>query len=187
LGDGTEIYRDAPVAVYGLTDVYALAAGLGFSVALKRDGTVWTWGGSHGPMLGVALTTNSSIPVGVTGLSNVATASAGYSHAVALNADGTVWAWGGNNKGQLGDGSYLSRSSPGKVQRLSDVVSVAAQYDRSAALKADGTVWSWGGRGQVVFASDGSTSYPSDPNPTVLTGLTGIQAIALGRYHTVAL
>ena len=187
LGNGSTIDSSTPVVVPGIADAVAVAAEFGNSAVLKRDGTVWIWGGSHGPMLGVALTTNSSIPVGVTGLSNVTAASAGYSHAVALKADGTVWAWGGNNKGALGDGSQVSRPTPSKVQGLSDVVSVAAQYDRSAALKADGTVWTWGGRGQVEFAGDGSTSYPYDLEPTMLTGLTGIQAIALGRYHTLAL
>ena len=187
LGNGSTTDSSTPLSILGIADVVAVAAAPGNSAVLKRDGTVWIWGGSHDSMLGVALTTNSSIPVGVNGLHNVTAAAVGYSHVVALKTDRTVWAWGGNYSSELGDGTHKSRATPGKVQGLSDVASVAARYDRSAALKTDGTVWIWGKRGQVEFATDGSTSYPEDSTPTLLPGFTGIQEIALGRYHTVAL
>ena len=49
LGDGTKTDSTTPVKVSGLTNVIAIAAGydqgsMGFSLALKSDGTVWGWG-----------------------------------------------------------------------------------------------------------------------------------------------
>ena len=45
LGDGTTSDRPAPVTVSGLTDITAIAAGDRFSLALRRNGRVMTWGG----------------------------------------------------------------------------------------------------------------------------------------------
>lgn len=36
--------RPVPVAVVGLTNVTAVAAGASHSLALRNDGTVWAWG-----------------------------------------------------------------------------------------------------------------------------------------------
>jgi hypothetical protein len=88
-----------PVQVSGLTAVTAIAGGYFHSLALKSDGTVWTWGwGAFGqlgdgnfylfPFYGVAT------PVQVSGLTTVTAIAGGGEHSLALKADGTVWAWG---------------------------------------------------------------------------------------------
>jgi len=46
LGDGTNVDRNIPVKVHGLTSVIAIAAGHFHSLALKNDGSVWVWGAS---------------------------------------------------------------------------------------------------------------------------------------------
>ncbi len=58
LGDGTNDDRTSPVQVKGLdgqgflTDVVAIDAGDGYSMALKSDGTVWAWGYNAGNVFG---------------------------------------------------------------------------------------------------------------------------------------
>src|SRR5687768_17030171 len=44
LGDGTTTDKPHPTAVAGLTDVVAMGAGNGHTVALLADGTVRSWG-----------------------------------------------------------------------------------------------------------------------------------------------
>ena len=45
LGDGTSVSRNTPVPVPGLSGVTAVAASsIAHSVAVKQEGTVWTWG-----------------------------------------------------------------------------------------------------------------------------------------------
>src|ERR1041384_5896866 len=43
LGNGTTADSGTPVLVSGLGDVVAIAGGSDHSMALKSDGTVWTW------------------------------------------------------------------------------------------------------------------------------------------------
>ena len=68
LGDGTRINRKEPVQVKGLTGVIAVATGVGHSLALKSDGTVWAWGYNGYGQLGDGTTTSRNNPGQVKGL-----------------------------------------------------------------------------------------------------------------------
>jgi len=94
--------------VSGLSGVTAISAGVSGSLALKNDGTVWTWAAYTIPPIG-------AMPVQVSGLSGVTSISAGGSHYLALKGDGTVRAWGSDLSGQLGDGRTLYRLTPAPV------------------------------------------------------------------------
>ncbi len=53
LGDGTTIFLNPnPVPVVGLTSIVSIACGSGHSLALKSDGTLWSWGGNGYGQLG---------------------------------------------------------------------------------------------------------------------------------------
>jgi alpha-tubulin suppressor-like RCC1 family protein len=120
-----------------------IATGDNFSLALKNDGTVWTWGqNSHG-QLGDGTTIDRNTPVRVQNLSGVTAMDAGTDHSLALASDGTVWAWGENGIGELGDGTITERHTPVQVgvPPLSKVVAIAAGQGHNLALKDDGTVW----------------------------------------------
>jgi alpha-tubulin suppressor-like RCC1 family protein len=151
LGDGTKTnQRLVPVAAAGLTDVVALGAGAGSAVALRADGTVWSWGGG------------STSPALVPGLPPIVQIAAGAEHTLALASDGTVWAWGRNVEGQLGTGTPAEFGwPPVQVPGLNDVVSIAAAY-HSVALAADGSLWAWG-RNTSGQVGDGTLTGRSSP------------------------
>ena len=66
LGNGTRCKNcPVPAQVEGLSGVVALAAGRVFSLALKRDGTVWAWGSNVSGQLGDGTKTGSNVPVQV--------------------------------------------------------------------------------------------------------------------------
>ena len=91
LGDGTTTNRSLPVRVQGgLTTVDAIAAGDGFSLALKHDGTVWAWGVNWGGQLGDGTTTERDLPVQVSGLTGVKAIAAGANYGLALMSDNTL-------------------------------------------------------------------------------------------------
>jgi alpha-tubulin suppressor-like RCC1 family protein len=82
--------------------VKALSAGVDFSLALRTDGTIWSWGSNITGQLGNSMVLISDIPSPVLGLSGVIAISSGYSHSMALLSNETVWSWGENISNQLG-------------------------------------------------------------------------------------
>jgi hypothetical protein len=185
LGDGTTTARRTPVQVSGLTGVTAIAGGEGHNtIALKGDGTVWTWGANWYGQLGDGTTTDRLTPVQVSGLTSVTAIAGGNFHTIALKGDGTVWTWGNNFAGELGDGTNTNRSTPVQVSGLTGVTAIAGGNFHTIALKGDGTVWTWG------YNFDGELGDGTNTNrstPVQVSGLTGVTAIAGGGSHTIAL
>jgi alpha-tubulin suppressor-like RCC1 family protein len=148
-----------------LTNVVAIAAGSGHSLALRADGTVVGWGWNRsGEATGVPTSSSPYFGAGVVTRAgnNVVAIAAGYSHSLALRADGTVVAWGDNFFGQTN-----------RPPEAINVVAIAAGYNHNLALRADGTVVGWG-RG-----SQGQTTIPAEA--------TNVVAIAGGDSHSLFL
>ena len=187
LGNGTTTSsHEKPVQVSGISDIVAVAGGEGHTIALKSDGTVWTWGWNNYGQLGNGTKgTNEYIPIQVNELSNVTAIAASWYWSFALKSDGTLWGWGYNAWGQLGDGTRNDRSSP--IQSgggLSDIIAIASS-DFTLVLRKDGTVWGWGSnngglgnnidRGQIAY------------DPLQISGINNVIAIAAGDAHALAL
>ncbi|MBI5177804.1 MAG: FecR domain-containing protein [Nitrospinae bacterium] len=202
LGDGTDDERLIPVRVKGpggqgkLTSILSVAAGAFHTLAVKADGTVWTWGYNDDYQLGDGTDDDRLSPVVVKGpggkgtLGNAVAVAGGERHTLALKADGTVWAWGYNDDGQLGDDSDDDRKTPVQVKgpgaqgELDGIVAIAAGASHSIALKNDGTVWAWGKNTQGQLG-DGTAE--DHETPVIVKNLEGIIAIAAGANHCVAL
>ena len=149
-------------------------------MAMKADGTVWTWGQNDYYQLGDGTQDDSSTPLEVTAVTDAAAIAAGGRHAVVLTEVGTVWAWG-----------YGNSVLPEEVTGLTGVTAITAGYFHTVVLKNDGTVWAWGGYNNNGELGDGTTNSSSTPVQVVGPGGTGflteVAAIAAGGYHTVAL
>jgi alpha-tubulin suppressor-like RCC1 family protein len=175
-----------PAAMAGLSDLVAVSAGSGHSMALKKDGTVWTWGYNGEGQLGTRGAEDNRFPepAQVGDLSDIVMIAAGDRQCLAVKRDGTVWAWGNNWHGQLGDGTKNHNSSASQVKGLSDVVSLAAGMAHSLALKKDGTVWAWG------YNDDGELGDGKRKDrfiPFQIPDFADVKAIAAGSHHSVAL
>lgn len=109
LGNGVDgpAIVNMEVQVLNLSGVTEIAGGGLHSLALKSDGTVWSWGQNVLGQLGNGTTLQSDVPIPVNNLSLITAIVGGDAHSVALKSDGTVWAWGGNPVGQLGNGTDL--------------------------------------------------------------------------------
>ncbi|MFE5910735.1 RCC1 domain-containing protein [Streptomyces wedmorensis] len=172
-----------PVAVQSLNRVKDVSGGCEHSVALREDGTVWTWGRNHLGQLGIGTRSDRNTPQKVPGLEDVVAVSAGCAHSLALTAEGTVKAWGRNNRGQLGDDSTEDSPVPVDVRHLDGVTKVFVGAYQSYAVLDDGTVraWGWNGQGQL---GDGTTVDRTTPVP--VPGLSGVQELAAGWQHALA-
>ncbi|QSQ22185.1 chromosome condensation regulator RCC1 [Pyxidicoccus parkwayensis] len=199
LGLGAAVTADQkqPRLVPGLEGVAAIAFNQNFSVALRSDGTVWTWGENADGQLGLGTppapgephtpdVTLRREPSRVPGLEGAVAVALGYRHALVLMEDGTVRAFGNNADGQLGDGTLESRDYPVTVQGLTDVVKVVGGSQHSAALKADGTVWVWG-RNSYGNLGSGSADTAGHPAPVRVPELEHVVDLANGRDHLLAL
>jgi len=112
LGDGSaKDYSIKPIQVSGLTGVKSTAAGSMHSLALKGDGTVWSWGDNNDGQLGNSIINSSAAadnarkspkPVRSGSLTGVVAAATAFNHSVAVTGDGVMWAWGDNEYGALG-------------------------------------------------------------------------------------
>jgi len=115
-----------------------------FTVALKENGTVWTWGYNGYGQLGIGNKTTKRVPVQAVNIDNVKDIGAGTYHTIALKEDGTVWTWGYNGYGQIGTGDTSVRLVPTQIVGLRDIIQVEAYGNTSYALDARGDIYVWG-------------------------------------------
>ncbi len=183
-GPGTESY--VPVQVNSLTNITAISGGWLHSLAIKNDGTVWSWGSNGYRQLGNGTTVSfSNIPVQVSLIAGITAISAArLSHSIALKNDGTVWTWGRNDYGQLGNGTTTISSVPVQVSTLTGITDISGGYYHTLALKNDGTAMAWGRNfdGQLGNGSNTDSHLPVQVSP-----LSNIKAIASGAYHNLTL
>ena len=174
----------SPEVVPGLTGVVAIAAASGYTLALKSDGTVVSWGDGNSGQLGDGAMTYRLNPAVIPGVLGVIAITASPTHAVALKSDGTVMAWGFNGNGELGDGTTITPGAPKTVAWLTEVTSVVADYGYTVALRANGTVVTWGFNGNGEL---GGGTAAMRTGPLTVLGLAGVVAVGVGSDHTVAL
>lgn len=108
----TNSNRSSPIQVGALTNWSKVSAGDQFTIAVKTDGTLWTWGRNIFGQLGTGDVIYRSSPVQVGALTTWSQVAAGDLFAVAIKTDKTLWTWGSNTYGRLGDNTNVNKSSP---------------------------------------------------------------------------
>lgn len=178
-GSSLDSNSSVPVQVRGISGVTALSSAL-HVVALKSDGTAWTWGSNESGELGdpaTALGTRRTAPAPVLGMNRVVAVAAGWGRSFALKDDGSVWGWGAQ---PVGDGSTVDRREPVRVSSVMGmprITALSASQTHILALAVDGTVWGWG----QDSSGELSQGTPTNNNylvPIRLKGISDVVAIA---------
>ncbi len=169
-------------------------AQVNYNLALKTDGTLWTWGYNRNGQLGDGFhITINDVPRRVGSGLNWKQVSCSYHSTAAIKTDGTLWTWGYNDQGQLGT-SVLYQGSADPITTFAGgtnwkQVSAGGYYsvNMMAAIKTDGTLWTWGngingllGNGVTINTARISTPI------TTFAGGTDWKQVSCGGYHTAA-
>ncbi|MDD3877499.1 MAG: PKD domain-containing protein, partial [Bacteroidales bacterium] len=186
-----------------LTDIIAVAAGANHTLALRSDGTVWSWGQNTNGQLGDNSTTQRNFAVQVRDvpvagfLSNVVAIAAGASHSLAILNDGRAVAWGLNTKGQLADGTTTQRNRPVYMTGIdagNTAYAVSAGDCHTYLLQSNGRVKSCGCDDDGQLGNDGNSGMTEttsliyvNTNQTGTLPLESITGIASGPNHGLAL
>jgi RHS repeat-associated protein len=145
LGDGTAGgSRTTPGLVLAIGTATSVSGGAYHTLAIKTDGTVWSWGWNPTGQLGSGDTVARATPAPVPGLTNAYAIAAGAWHSLVVDANLTVWAFGNNDGGALGTGDWADHLSPVHLVGLTGVQEIGASWEHSIARDWNDNVWGWG-------------------------------------------
>jgi alpha-tubulin suppressor-like RCC1 family protein len=157
-----------------------------YSLALKGDGSLYSWGNGFYGSLGInvgGLGSNRSSPtqVGTTSDSWTQITSA-VGGVLAIRANGTLWAWGRNIVGQLGLNDTMDRSSPVQVG-TSSWLQVSATRNYVLAIDINSRLYTWGendqGQGGTI-----TFNYRSSP---IQIGTSSWSLVSAGADHSLGI
>jgi alpha-tubulin suppressor-like RCC1 family protein len=150
----TDLYYSMKLDDYEMMD-----SGYNYFAALKKDGTIVTWGDNTYGKIAQGSISSSYYPTEISYSKSWKMLSCGPEHTLAIKKDGTLWSWGRNNYGQLGDGTLTDSNEPILID--SDEWNFVSAGNRfSCAIKPDGTLWTWGDnlRGQLGNNNPGTNN-----------------------------
>ncbi|XP_053175956.1 uncharacterized protein LOC128359488 [Scomber japonicus] len=171
--------------------VSQVACGSQHSVALTKDGRVYTWGQDSRGQLGLGkIKLNTNAPQHLQSLSSIPLVqiAAGGDQSFALSVSGGVFSWGRNDCGQLGLGDTTDRHTPTPVHSLDmkKTIHISCGKDHTAILTKDGVVFTFG---SSQYGQLGHNSFSEELRPRIVAELWGAKVIqiACGRHHTLVM
>jgi len=149
--------------------VLQISTGVSYTLALRADGTIWSWGSQATGRLGLGTTTSQSVPQMITGgADSYSYIFAGNGSSFAIDTDGNLWAWGNGQSGQLGLGTFNNRLTPYMVSGgPASWQHIATGSDYTVGLGTDGTLWAWGNGADGRLGLGNNTSHST---PQQITG-----------------
>jgi alpha-tubulin suppressor-like RCC1 family protein len=188
IGDNTIATRSTPRQEFtSSTNWKQVSSGEQHTVAIKTDGTLWSWGTNTSGQIGDNTTASRSTPrQEFTSSTNWKQVSGGGYHTAAIKNNGTLWVWGFNTNGQIGDNTIATRNTPRQEFTSStNWKQVTCCRFHTAAIKTDGTLWLWGGNsdGQLGDNTNISRSTPRQE----FTSSTNWKQVSGGRLHIAAI
>lgn len=152
-----------------LTNIVDIASTTNFTLALDRDGNVWSWGHNGNRQLGIGKGDTAAFSTAKQVLVNASTPLTGIVKietlrfsSIAIAKDGTVYTWGRAAEGGLLNGTYATNVYfATRVTSIDKVIEVdsTASSAMVALLRSTGTIWTAG-----YFESENSDYYGENEN-----------------------
>jgi alpha-tubulin suppressor-like RCC1 family protein len=168
IGNDNIISTSSPVQTiaYGYDWNQVSCGGL-FTVAIKKNGSMWSWGSNSYGQLGDGTKVHKSSPIQIYGHTDWTKVEAGSTHVLAIKNNYLLYTWGNNAFGQLGDGTTTHSSRPLAIYYSPfDWISISAGYKHSVAVAL------FNPRASATPSPTPSATPTNTPTPTV-TGTPG--------------
>lgn len=173
LGDGTLDNRPTPIQFGSDNDwIEVSASDFSSSMALKADGTIWTWGN------------NDPVPAQLGTDNDWAKIESGDRCYFGIKTDGTLWGIGSGSSGQLGTGGISTQHSVVQIGTDNDWELISSNDNTTYAIKTNGTLWAWGKNtnGQVGNGGGGNVT-----SPLQIGTDTNWETVDAGSDHVLAI
>ncbi len=190
LGDNSVTARYTPISVLGTVRTFCkIESGPNFSIAIDKNGRVWSWGINTQGRLGDNTTTSRLTPVSILGaVKTFCQIGVGNSHTVAIDKNGRAWGWGAGALGAIGDNTQNQRNTPvsvlGAVKTFCQVV---AGIQFTLAIRNTGRLWAWGDNGDAQLGRDISELTEALTPISVGYVAQTFCKIAAGDYHSLGI
>jgi len=150
----------------------------GFVVALRNDGTMFTWGSDEYGELGDGTPGGTrATPLPIATPKDVIAVAAARDHVVALRQNGSVWSWGNGYHGALGHAGNASLATPTQIANLPEISQISTSSARTTVLAKDGSVYTWGCSSTI---ENGMPALAFDPTPIKVQGLPNEKIVTIG-------
>ena len=158
------------------------------NIALKEDGTIWSWGDGDGQERNIRWGNHfTKVQIGTdTDWGSIAT---GDWHSLALKHDGSMWAWRTLTVGTWNSATgtfegQVHTALPIQIGTDNDWAIISAGRYHSLAIKNDGTIWAWGGNG---FGQLGDGTNIDRTEPVQIGSCADWISVGACRMRTVAM
>ena len=163
------------------------SAGANHSLAIKSDGTLWSWGWNGNGATGRGVIAGSqNTPAQVGTATNWRSVSAGLNHSLGLRADGSLWSWGSNGNGKTGLNTIAGdQTTPIQVGTATNWTQVSAGNLHSLGIRSDGTLWAWGTN--LDGRTGLGTTTGNQLTPAQVGTATNWASVSAGNTHSLAI
>ncbi len=146
----------------GTSSWVTVSSGIWYALAIKVDGSLWSWGRNTAGQLGTNNIISRSSPINI-GTSSWSAVSAGSSFSGAIRSDGSLFMWGWNLSGMLGNNATTAnRSSPVQIG-TSSWTYIGAGLSSTAAIRFGGGLFTWGQSANGILGNNSITPSRSSP------------------------
>lgn len=191
IGDNTTTARYTPISVLGSVKTFCqITSGANYTLAIAKNGRVWSWGANNNGFLGDNSTTSRLTPVNIAGSTKTfCKIFAASAHSLAIEKNGRAWGWGNQQYGSLGNQSDAGNAlTPVSVRgAVKTFCEITGGVQFSIAIDKNGRAWGWGYNysGQIGNVDFYQTTVNT---PVYVSGaIKTFCKIAAGDYHCIAI
>ncbi|XP_015745546.1 probable E3 ubiquitin-protein ligase HERC6 [Python bivittatus] len=193
LGTGKleDVFVPKKINSLSMYTVIQVACGHYHSIALTKDGRVFSWGQNVHGQLGLGKEFSSQAnPCNISSLAGIplAQVAAGGAHSFVLSHSGIVYGWGRNNAHQLGLSQKTAKEqvfkpySIGALRNL-EVTYVSCGDEHTAVLTKSGSVFTFGDDSAGQLGRNSSTPKTGPQKVDEIDG--PVSHVSCGSYHTL--